>query len=165
MRGLSRPACYVQGHSKALGNVQGVRGGRGERQGRDGPALSRSLTTKGRSVCPGPFTVTLANPRLREHTRGESESEVGSIGCGWVARGVVRQAHQKRWVRSGGWVLLGPRPGSGPPDRVRGRLCAGMTGVVLLGPPFDKLRAGSSGTPGCGSTRPAADSGPAHHER
>ena len=30
---------------------------------------------------------------------------------------------------------------------------------------FGRLRAGSPGTPGCGSTRPSEDCGPAHHER
>ena len=37
--------------------------------------------------------------------------------------------------------------------------------IGALGPPFDRLRAGSPGTPGCGSTRPSEDCGPAHHER
>ena len=31
-------------------------------------------------------------------------------------------------MRSGGWVLLGHRPGSGPPDRVRGRLGQALRG-------------------------------------
>ena len=51
---------------------------------------------------------------------------------GWVARGVVRQAHQGRQVRFGGWVLLGPGPvrqAQGRPIRLtQDRLDAGMTG-------------------------------------
>ena len=42
----------------------------------------------------------------------------------WVARDVVRQAHQGRWVRSGCWVALGP----GPIRQAQGRLDAGMAG-------------------------------------
>ena len=39
------------------------------------------------------------------------EAGVGGFGSGWVGRGVVRQAHQGRQVRFGGWLLLGPGRG------------------------------------------------------
>ena len=51
---------------------------------------------------------------------------------GWVGKGVVRQAHQRRWVRFGGWVLLGPGPvrqaQGWPIQLTQDGLDAGMTG-------------------------------------
>ena len=52
-----------------------------QRQGRDDPALPRSPTTQGRSVCPGPCTVTLANPELREHTREDRAAAPSGAGA------------------------------------------------------------------------------------
>ncbi len=53
--------------------------------------------------------------RGRSERRGvrfeSAEGEVGSIWSGWVARGVVRQAHQRRWVGFGRWLLLDPGRG------------------------------------------------------
>ena len=68
-----------------------------------------------------------------EGQRGESR-RLGAVGVGGLPG-----AAWARWDGSGCWVPA--------PDRVRGRLFAGMTVWLLLGLPFDRLRAGSPGTP------------------
>ena len=45
-------------------------------------------------------------PKTAVRLTTNGEAEVGSSWRG--ARGVVRQAHQKRWVGFDGWLLLGP---------------------------------------------------------
>ena len=57
-------------------------------------------------------------------------TEDGSIWSGWVARGVVRQAHQGRRVRSGCWVVLGP-PSTCSGQALRGRRDGGARVLVM----------------------------------
>ena len=67
---VTRPALQIRARGvTAPAPVRTLR----QRQGRHDPALSRSLTTQGRSVCPGQSTVTLGISRLVEHT--------GALGC------------------------------------------------------------------------------------